>query len=106
MRPKPSKKIFVSGVSLLAAAKTADAITARQALDRVCVQVREFLRLDHGHSHLAGQDDPGSRSVVGRAQPVLNDDGPRSPLCLTDFTEAKPLIGSEVWSTACCTTIF
>lgn len=28
--PKPNKKIFFAGVSLLAAAKTADAITTRQ----------------------------------------------------------------------------
>jgi len=32
--PKPNKKIFVIGVSLLAASKTADAITTRQLLDR------------------------------------------------------------------------
>ena len=32
--PKPNKKILVTGVSLLAAAKTADAITTRQLLDR------------------------------------------------------------------------
>jgi hypothetical protein len=32
--PKPNKKIFIAGVSLLAAAKTADAITTRQLLDR------------------------------------------------------------------------
>jgi len=32
--PKPNKQIFVTGISLLAAAKTADAITTRQALDR------------------------------------------------------------------------
>jgi hypothetical protein len=31
--PKPNKKVFVAGVSLLAAAKTADAITTRQLLD-------------------------------------------------------------------------
>jgi hypothetical protein len=31
--PKPNKKIFVAGVALLAAAKTADAITTRQLLD-------------------------------------------------------------------------
>lgn len=27
----------------------------------------------------AGLDEPGCRSVVGRAQPVLNDYGPRAP---------------------------
>ena len=32
--PKPNRKLFVAGVSLLAAAKTADAITTRQLLDR------------------------------------------------------------------------
>jgi len=32
--PKPNKKVFVAGISLLAAAKTADAITTRQLLDR------------------------------------------------------------------------
>ena len=32
--PKPNKKVFVAGVSLLAAAKAADAITTRQLLDR------------------------------------------------------------------------
>jgi len=31
--PKPNKKIFITGISLLATAKTADAITTRQLLD-------------------------------------------------------------------------
>jgi hypothetical protein len=31
--PKPNKKVFVAGVSILAAAKTADAIATRQLLD-------------------------------------------------------------------------
>jgi len=32
--PKPNKKIFITGISLLAAAKTADAITTRRALNQ------------------------------------------------------------------------
>ena len=32
-KPKPDRKVFFAGVSLLAAAKTADAITTRQLLD-------------------------------------------------------------------------
>jgi len=32
--PKPNRKAFLAGVSLLAASKTADAITTRQLLDR------------------------------------------------------------------------
>jgi hypothetical protein len=32
--PKPNKKVFVAGVSLLAASNVADAITTRQLLDR------------------------------------------------------------------------
>lgn len=32
--PKPNRKVFLAGVSLHAAAKTADAITTRQLLDR------------------------------------------------------------------------
>jgi hypothetical protein len=50
----------------------------------------------------AGQDEPGCRSVVRRAQAVLNDHEPRA-LGLADWIEDKPLTGSEVWSTACLT---
>lgn len=39
-------------------------------------------------------------TVVGRAQPELNDHGPSVPPP-GDWIEDKPLTGSEVWSTAC-----
>ena len=37
--PKPNRKAFLAGVSLLAASKTADAITTRQLLDRGGVEL-------------------------------------------------------------------
>ena len=51
-----------------------------------------FRRRDYGSAFL--------ETVVGRAQPELNDHGP-SALRLADWIEDKPLTGSEVWSTAC-----
>ena len=46
----------------------------------------------------SGTTRPGS--VVGRTEPVLNDHEPRA-LRLNDWIEDKPLMGPEVWSTAC-----
>lgn len=46
----------------------------------------------------SGTTRPGS--VVGRTEPVLNDHEPRA-LRLNDWIEDKPLMRSEVWSTAC-----
>lgn len=46
----------------------------------------------------SGITRPGS--VVGRTEAVLNDHEPRA-LRLNDWIEDKPLMRSEVWSTAC-----
>ena len=50
-KPKPcvhfNKKIFVAGVTLLAAAKTADAITTRHVLNRGAGRMIRFLAAIH-----------------------------------------------------------